>query len=194
MSLLQQQQFLARLLTDVELRKQFEQDGPGTLKLSGINGPDAKAILALAQAQLKLFAESLLQKRLYMVSKMLPRSSQVMGTEFKTLFKQYAQNSIPDLPQKHLQDALQFVSWLKLNLPAEQASLCELLDFEAVDLKTRLPGRGLIFRQYHFAVWQEDFDKRSSALCLWLRVQPDANWWHLRLPIWSHLYKVKINQ
>ncbi len=191
MSLLQQQQILARLLTDVELRQQFELNGPATLLSLGISNADADALLALAQSQLKLFADTLLQKRLHMITKMLPRSSQAMGTEFKALFKQYAQTPLPDLAQKHLQDALQFVSWLQLNLPAEQASWRELLDYEAVDLKTRLPGRGLIFRRYHFAVWQQDIAQQSPALCLWLRLNPGANWWYLRLPIWSNLYKVK---
>lgn len=183
MSLMQQQQVLARLLTDPEFRARFEQDRPTTLASLGLVPDDHEALLGMAQAQLQLFAESLLQKRLQMVQKLLPRSYELMGENFRDLFRRYASQPIPDTSQKHLQDALQFVVFLRRELPANQLLWRELTDYEAVVLQTRLPGRGLILRRYHWPVWRAQPETRQPALCLWLRLMPERPWWHLRIPL-----------
>lgn len=183
MSLMQQQQVLARLLTDPEFRAHFEQDGPATLASLGLELKDREALLALAQKQLQLFAESLLQKRLHMVQKLLPRSYELMGETFRDLFRRYASQPIPDTSQKHLHDALQFVRFLRRELPVDQDLWLEMSDYEAVVVQTRLPGRGLILRRYYSSVWSAQPETRQPALCIWLRLMPERPWWHLRIPL-----------
>ena len=114
MSLLEQQNALARLLTDPELRERFGTEPDvvgGELELQADEIDD---LLTVAASELVIFADSLVTKRFNEVSKLLPITSRVAGEQFRDLFLEFAPTYNPRSVKKHYEDAVAFSRFMEI--------------------------------------------------------------------------------
>ena len=104
---------LARLLSDVQLRRRFVDD-PGAVALEMTDDPSlVEFLVSLDPAQLEAQAETLVLKRQHEVSALMPKTWQSLGATVVSLFRAYAADSVwPDGHTRHLQDAEAFGRWL----------------------------------------------------------------------------------
>jgi hypothetical protein len=115
MSLLEQQNLLARLYTDEVFRRDFLQE---PLKIGTENGLDETEIDELSKVmpdELNFFSESLFVKRLREVEKLLPLTHKVLAKDFPKYFRQFTNNYNPQTVKKHLEDAFEFCKYLQAN-------------------------------------------------------------------------------
>jgi hypothetical protein len=74
---------------------------------------DRAAFLALSLDQVEAQAEALLRKRFHQISKLLPLAMERMGDDAWAHFRRYAEGHWPEGHRRHLEDALEFVRYLK---------------------------------------------------------------------------------
>lgn len=113
MSLRHQQDFLARLYTDAELRRAFLLQPD---KIGAENGLNKKEIAELSEVlpeELIFFAESLFWKRLREVEKLLPLTRKFLDKDFSEHLRKFSQNYNPQTVKKHLEDAIEFCKFLQ---------------------------------------------------------------------------------
>lgn len=108
MGLREQQNFLARLYTDPDLRRSFFEDPAGVAREAGLDETEAATLAAISSNELDGFAHSLLWKRLREAEKLLPHLVPAMGEEFRTVFFDFASTYNPLGTKKHLDDAIEF--------------------------------------------------------------------------------------
>lgn len=112
MSLRHEQDLLARLYTDPELRGRFMRDPETAGGEFGV-APEISAQLASAAGdELEFFSESLFWKRFNEVVKLLPESRAAVGEDFERRFREFAAGFVPDSIKKHLDDAYEFTGYL----------------------------------------------------------------------------------
>jgi hypothetical protein len=172
MSLRQQQNFLAKLYTDENLRRAFFIEPEKIGAENGLSAKEIEELAAVLPDELNFFAESLFWKRLRAVKKFLPLTSRVLGEDFETEFREFSHGFNPRTIKKHLEDALGFCEFLlkkDVSRAAKSAARHEKtrleffnfgkkfavcrLDFELVTLqKGENPVSGFK-RKTKFAVW-----------------------------------------
>ena len=113
MSLLEQQNTLARLLTDTSFREDFLADPILNGAAIGLNESETNELVQMAELDLTGFADSLVWKRLREVEKILPLTSRIAGESFRTLFFEFAPTFNPRSIKKHFQDAVQFCRFIE---------------------------------------------------------------------------------
>jgi len=113
MGLDKQQQALARLYTDVILRKAFSEDPQDVAVRLGLGPREVEQLSRLSARQLKFFSNSLKHKRLSEACKLLPLSRLALGGQFATIFHRYADTHVPTGTRKHVDDAVAFVKFAK---------------------------------------------------------------------------------
>lgn len=163
MSLLNVQNFLARIYTDENLRREFLSAPEVIGKANNLNQTEIAELAEVFPDELNSFAESLFYKRLREVEKFLPLTKQVLNQNFEKQFRIFADLYLPTTVKKHLEDAVEFCSYLQKNKSAsnivkntakfEQAKL-EFFGFERrlivkifdYDIKTNQ-------KRKHFAFW-----------------------------------------
>jgi hypothetical protein len=181
MSLIEQQNFLARLYTDENLRKSFLSD---PLKIGAENDLSEKEIAELTQIipeELNFFADSLFRKRLREVEKFLPLTCKALEESFEKFFREFSQIYNPKSIKKHLEDATEFCAFLQ---KAEIYPLWkkDLAKFERARLIFNSNAKQFVFEKFDFDVReilkeisngaakaQNDFPKRTT-FAVWLRV------------------------
>lgn len=181
MSLIEQQNFLARLYTDENLRKRFLSE---PAKIGAENDLSEREIAEIAEIipeELNFFADSLFWKRLREVEKFLPLTKKVFGADFEKHFRRFAQNYNPKSIKKHLEDATEFCAFLQ---KAEIYPVWkkDLSRFERARLIFNSNSQGFVFEKFDFDVWEilkeisngvekmpDDFPKRKT-FAVWLRV------------------------
>lgn len=112
MSLLEQQNLLARLYTDADLREAFLENPHSIAAEFGLTREEAQSITAILPDEVTFFSRSLVYKRLREVEKLLPICRNVLGDEFARLFEEFSSDYNPTSIKKHLDDALAFTGWL----------------------------------------------------------------------------------
>lgn len=113
MALQQQQDLLARLYTDPNVRQQFLNEPSSFADDLGLSDEDAEALAKAAGYEVNWFADSLVNKRLREVRKLLPISERVIGRdEFERRFREFAAGFAPTTVKKHLEEALAFAEVL----------------------------------------------------------------------------------
>jgi hypothetical protein len=183
MSLLEVQNFLARVFTDEELRREFL---AAPEKVGAENNLSEAEILELQQmlpAQLNFFGDSLVYKRLREVEKLLPLTRKALGRrDFENLFREFAARFLPQTIKKHLEDAIQFAGFLEAKR-IRPAWTNDLIGFERAKLIFHNSARRFLFKKFDCDVREiiknvshsdatpaeNDFPKRKT-LALWIRV------------------------
>lgn len=184
MGLAEQQRALARIYTDADWREAFRAE-PGSLGAGlGLSQAEIDALLARWD-DLEYFAATLSQKRWQSALRYFPRSQALLGEALKSHFRAYARAPMPAGSNRHARDALGFLRWLKPRLTAPSRSLRDALGYEIACLRAMLAARGCLLVALRTPVWapQETWQPGKLTLCLWLRLNPERPWRHLRLPL-----------
>jgi hypothetical protein len=176
MSLLNQQNFLARLYTDENLRRSFLSEPAKIGRQNDLSESEIAELAAIIPAELNFFAESLYWKRLREVEKFLPLTKKAMAGDFEKYFREFANQFLPKTIKKHLEDAIEFcaflqnsgISWKKDLSKFEQARLifnsntknfvCKKFDFDIREILKELScespsTRSNFPKRKTFAVW-----------------------------------------
>lgn len=177
MSLLQQQNFLARLYTDEKLRRDFLSAPEKIGRENNLSKNEIADLTTVLPDEINFFADSLVWKRLREVEKFLPLTKQSLGEDFTKLFKDFSQNFNPQSIKKHLEDAFEFCAYLEKN---EFVSIFvkEAARFEQAKLEFFGYGKIFVFRKFHFDIREifrkdakvhRDFPKRKT-FAVWLKI------------------------
>lgn len=106
---------LARLLSDASLREAYRQDRRGTAARLAVRPADRSGFLSLDPSLLDRQADTLLNKRLHEVRRLLPDTFTRVGAEAPSLFRAYAQTRWPVGHMRHVDDAVAFCRHLLAN-------------------------------------------------------------------------------
>lgn len=177
MSLLEQQNFLARLYTDKNLRKSFLAEPKKIGLENDLTEPEIAELSAIIPEELNFFADSLVWKRLREVEKILPLTRKVLSESFEEHFREFSQKYNPKSVKKHLEDAIEFCSFLQ-NCEIEPIWAKDLAKFEQARLIFNTKTKDFLFRKFDFDVRkisregakaQSEFPKRRT-FAIWIRV------------------------
>ncbi len=163
MSLLEQQNLLARLYTDENFRQRFLSEPEKTGKEIGLSENEITEAAEIIPDELNFFADSLFWKRLREAEKFLPETKKVLGEDFTNLFREFSRNYIPQTVKKHLEDAVEFCDFLAQNqelskqtrsIAKFEQSKLKFFGFEKCFVFCRLKHESKIQgKQKSFAVW-----------------------------------------
>ena len=166
MSLLEQQNFLARIFTDETLRHSFWENPEMIGKENGLNDAEIAQLKEIIADDLNYFADSLFHKRLHEVEKLLPLTKRTLGENFSKLFRQFSRNFQPASVKKHLEDAIEFCKYLQ-SQQVEQSSAKDTAKFEQT--KHEFFSRE---KNFSFCLLRYDgFGQRKKiGLAVWYRI------------------------
>ena len=177
MSLLEQQNFLARLYTDEKLRSEFL-SAPEKIGLENdLEKEEIADLIAVVPEELAFFSDSLVWKRLREVEKFLPLTKEFAGEEFAKLFKEFSENYNPQSVKKHLEDAFEFCAFLDEN---ESVSLFlrDIARFEQAKLEFFGYGKRFVIRKFNVdlreisskGVTAQSYFPKRKTFAVWLRI------------------------
>ncbi len=177
MSLLEQQNFLAKVFTDENLREKFLSEPENVGKENNLSETEIEQIRQVLPEQIKVFADSLFYKRLHEVEKFLPLTRKVLSENFETYFREFANEFLPNTIKKHLEDAGKFCEYLQKK---EIAWERDLISFEQARLIFNGYGKRFVFRKFRFDIKEvlkvsrqdartQNVRKRMS-FAVWLRL------------------------
>lgn len=174
MSLREQQNFLARLYTDANLRRAFTSEPEKIGAENCLNETEIAELAAVFPEELDFFAASLVWKRLREAKKFLPLTEKVLGADFEKLFRRFSQNYNPQTIKKHLEDALEFSKFLQTETVSEAAKTAA--KFERAKLEFFNGGKTLKICKLNYDIREiaHDFSppalKKKTKFAVWLRV------------------------
>lgn len=175
MSLLDVQNFTARLYTDENLRREFLIAPVEIGKVNNLSEKEIAELTEILPAELNFFADSLRRKRLREVEKLLPLTRKALADDFEKHFREFANQFTPESIKKHLEDAIQFAEFLR---EREKDWKRDAAKFEAAKLEFYAHGKSLVFRIFDYDVKEisrriaeppPNFQKRKT-FALWLRI------------------------
>ena len=172
MGLQEQQNFLAKLYTDPELRIAFLADPMTVGSVGGLTEIESEEIAGVSVDEIEVFTDSLFWKRLHEVEKLLPVTARVLGVEFRTHFRSFAVGFNSTSIKKHLDDAVEFCGFLR-QIPGITPAARDAAKFE--EAKLEFFGRN---RRFAFAVLRyrltEPYSRRFSVT-VWLRFRGNVH-------------------
>lgn len=162
MSLLKQQDFLAKLYTDERLRRDFTFDPPKIGAENALTENEIREISAIFHDEINYFAASLWRKRLHEAGKLLPLTKTILSEDFDESFRRFAQNHRQNKSvRRHLDDAIGFCLFLQ-NCESVAAIGRDAARYENASLKFHVVGAKFVFcrLQYDFA----EYGRENAAL------------------------------
>jgi hypothetical protein len=145
MSLLEQQNLLARLYTDEPVRRAFLSDPAGTAAQFGLSNIEIEDIELMLPDEITGFAESLMRKRMREVEKMLPLTRKALKTDFEPCFMAYSEAARGSNEIRRLDDVLAFCAYLSREATG---SIKETAEFERARIEFNLGRRSLVFKRF----------------------------------------------
>ena len=103
---------VGRLLTDPVLRREFENSPVEVARKVAIRDVDREAFLSLDPREVQAQAQTLLEKRLHEVARLLPVTFKQLDPRARTYFLDYANSRWPKGHARHLDDAVGFCHYL----------------------------------------------------------------------------------
>jgi hypothetical protein len=178
MSLVEQQNFLARLYTEENLRRSFLAEPAKIGAENDLSETEIAELAAIIPAELNFFADSLVWKRLREAEKLLPLVKKALGADFEKYFRRFANQFLPKTIKKHLEDATEFCSFLRSS-EIEPGWKKDLAKFEQARLHFNAGGERFVLRTFDYDIRQiareiaggnapADFPKRRTR-AVWLR-------------------------
>lgn len=180
MSLIEQQNFLARLYTDEKLRRSFLQNPQRIGAENDLTAEEITELAAVLPEELSIFADSLFWKRLREAEKLLPLTRKALGEDFSVNFRKFSQDYNPQTIKKHFEDAVEFCSFLQ-NREIEPAWAKDLATFERAKLIFNSAAQKFILLKFDFDIRQilkefpnqtgksEKIFPKRKTFALWLR-------------------------
>src|SRR5688572_25480713 len=112
MSLLEQQNLMARLYLDEKLRHAFLSDPPAVAGPFGLSEEEIAEIALVVPDEICSFADSLLRKRMREAAKMLPLTRGVLNESFGPVFIKYVDATPASSEMGRREDVLEFCRYL----------------------------------------------------------------------------------
>lgn len=166
MSLLNVQNFLARIYTDENLRREFLSAPEKVGQENALNAKEISEIVEIFPDEINAFAESLFWKRRREVEKLLPLTRRHLSAEFKSLFRAFAPTFNSQSVKKHLEDALNFGDYLQTKESVSDL-VKNAVKFECARLEFYVLNKNIVVRFFNFDV-QTTAKKRHFKI--WLRI------------------------
>jgi hypothetical protein len=187
MELARQQQVLAQLYTNAELRRRFFTHPEATGQSLGLSLSAAQQLAQISVSQVRYFARSLQRKRLKEVAKILPATHRLLSSQFDELFLKYSQQPFPRRVNKLAEDARAFVEFLDASLRVTQPWMADLARYEAAWLTAST--QCLVARWFRFPAHKlrelsaplESPPECQPTLALWFRSPLSGRLRHLIL-------------
>ena len=151
MGLAEMQKTLARLYTDAAVRERFFGDPLKVGRELGLDDAEASLLARLSASEVKRFSESLHNKRLSGVAKLLPLTQRALRGRFNAHFMRYADENRSEGVGQHLDDALAFAEYLTAKLREERMGsgwTLDLLRFESARVSAANPTRRFVARLF----------------------------------------------
>lgn len=149
MGLIEQQNFLAKLYTDENFRKSFIAEPNNFGRDNHLNNNEIEEIIEILPDEINVFADSLFYKRLREVEKFLRLTKKVLGKDFELNFREFAQTFTPQTVKKHLEDAIEFVTFLSLK-DIDPSYVRDIAVFEQAKLEFGGLGKRFIIKKFDF--------------------------------------------
>lgn len=165
MSLLEQQNLLAKMFVDKDLRESFWREPNEVGEEFNLTSEEISQLQQIVENDLNYFAESLFHKRLHEVEKLLPLTKKVLEKDFKDLFREFSNQFQPVSIKKHLEDAIEFCRYLQSNefenLYAKDVAKFEQTKHEFFSLE----------KSFSFCFLRRDIfsNKKRPILAIWYR-------------------------
>jgi hypothetical protein len=177
MSLLNVQNFLARIYTDETLRRQFTFAPERIGKENNLSANEIAELAAILPVEINFFADSLRWKRLREVEKLLPLTRQVLKERFEILFSEFTNQFLPESTKKHLEDAIEFTRFLQ-SKEVSPVWAKDLAKFERAKLEFNAHGKNFIFKTFDYDVKEMLYQgikaqseiKRKRTFSVWLKI------------------------
>ena len=164
---------LGRLLSDRFLREIFRRDPQEAARRLNLDPQDGEALRTLDPDGLDAQAQTLLNKRCWEVSRLIPRTFKTLGKDARRRFLVYAESYWPVGHKRHIDDALTFCRRL---MEEDISAVCRaeynwlrfLLDggLFAVRFAPDLYAKGRRFRAIQILYRGLDWFPRQGALLL----------------------------
>jgi hypothetical protein len=175
MSLLNVQNFLARLYTDENLRREFARAPKEIGTANELNAEEIAELAEILPAELDFFADSLRWKRSREVEKLLPFTKKALAVEFENYFREFAAQFTPVSIKKHLEDAIHFTDFLQ-NGNLTPVWIKDVARFEQAKLEFYGYGKSFVIKKFDYDVKELSLDKseplkelRRKRIVVWLR-------------------------
>ena len=176
MSLLDVQNFLARLYTDENLRLEFLAAPEKIGKDNNLNEKEVAELAQVLPAELNFFADSLRWKRLREVEKLLPLTKKALAEDFEKYFREFASQFTPETIKKHLEDAVRFAEFLQMK-EIESNWIKDLAKYEQAKLEFNACRKHFVFKQFDYDIKEislqttipEKEFKQKKTFAVWLR-------------------------
>lgn len=191
MSLIDMQNFLARIYTDEKLRREFATAPERIGKDNNLTDGEIAEISENFFEEINFFAESLFRKRLREAEKLLPLTKKILNGEFEKLFRQFSGAYKSQTIKKHLADAVEFCRFLQ-----RIDSLSEIGKDAAKYEKAKISffnyGERFVFCRLNFDfrdISLEDSKTQSSDLnnknkfAVWFRYGNKIKHFYIELPL-----------
>lgn len=171
MSLLEQQNFMARLFTDEDLRREFLKNPENTAQKNNLDENDIAQLKQLLPAELNFFADSLFHKRCHEVEKLLPLTRKSLQKEFQNYFREFSKDFQPKSVKKHLEDAIGFTKFLSKKT-FEKDWIKDLVRYEQARLNFNGYHKRFILKSFKFNVRDviSENPLKRKTFAIWLRV------------------------
>jgi hypothetical protein len=166
MSLLEQQNLMARLYMDANLRRAFLSDPSGVAGPFGLSSGEIAEIALVVPEEIGSFADSLLRKRMHEVGKMLPLTRSALRESFGPHFIKYVGKTPGSSEMNRREDVLEFCRYLERGGPGPVRDAAR---FELARIEFYSGKRNFVIRRF-------DHDIRNGRLTprrtysLWIRI------------------------
>jgi hypothetical protein len=166
MSLLEQQNLMARLYLDAGLRRAFLSDPPGVARPFGLSDEEIAEIALVVPEEIGSFADSLLKKRMHEAGKMLPLTRSVLQESFGPRFIGYVEAAPGSSELNRREDVLEFCRYLEREA---SGAVRDAARFECARIEFYSGKRNFLIRRF-------DHDVRNRGLAprrtysLWVRI------------------------
>jgi hypothetical protein len=166
MSLLEQQNLMARLYLDAGLRRAFLSDPSGVAGPFGLSNEEIAEIALVVPEEIGSFADSLLKKRMHEVEKMLPLARSALHKSFGPLFIKYVDAAPVSSEMNRREDALEFCRYLERE---ELGAVRDAARFELARIEFYSGKRNFLIRRFDHDIRNAQLTPRRTY-SLWIRI------------------------
>ncbi len=176
MSLLDAQNFLARIYTDENLRRKFLAAPEQTGRENNLSEKEIAELAAVFPEELNFFADSLICKRLRAVEKLLPLTARALAEDYEKYFREFAVRYAPESIKKHLEDAIRFADFLQ-DQEIELFWARDAAKFERAKLEFNNFGKRFVYEIFDYDIKEfarqganaPSAIRKKKTLAIWIR-------------------------
>ena len=171
MSLLEQQNFTARLFVDDSLRRDFLLEPEKIGLAHNLSENEIGQIKSIAATEITWFADSLFYKRLHEVEKFLPLTRKLLQKDFQNQFREFTKSFHPKTIKKHLEDAVEFAGFLSKQ-SFEKGWINDLAIYEQARLSFNGYHKPLIIKSFSYdpREFKNENPRKKRTFAVWLRI------------------------